>query len=105
MLSWGLLFSLSFMQVLLTNCGIAPGVCNPPNAKFVAGRNCQPRDQWTISGGFCGSVSIQTIALSYGVWISQDLIRKAAPGYYNMYLDTLLIYMCLYRSCWTWESD
>jgi len=32
-------------------------------------------------GGFCGALSIQTIALTQGVWVSQDLIRKAAaPG-------------------------
>jgi hypothetical protein len=31
------------------------------------------------SGGFCGSVSIQSISMSYGAYISQDLIRKAAP--------------------------
>jgi len=37
------------------------------------------REQWSYSGGFCGALSIQSIALSYGVWISQYLIRQAAP--------------------------
>ena len=40
-----------------------------------------PRKQWGDSGGYCGSLSIQAIALSHGVWISQDQVRKAAgPG-------------------------
>ena len=56
-----------------------PGTCSPPEAKFVGGRNVIPRKQWGDSGGFCGSSSIQTIAMSYDAWISQDLIRKAAP--------------------------
>jgi len=43
--------------------------------------NAAPRKQWGDSGGFCGSVSIQVIGLSYGVYHSQDVIRKqAGPG-------------------------
>ena len=65
---------------------VTPGSCQPPSPSsgysFQAGRNTAiPRKQWGDSGGFCGAVSIQTIALSYGAYISQDLIRKAAgPG-------------------------
>lgn len=61
---------------------IAPGVCLPPTSsdytKF--GRTLAvPRKQWGDSGGFCGSLSIQVIGLSYGVYHSQDYIRKCAP--------------------------
>ncbi|GMH56987.1 hypothetical protein TrST_g9702 [Triparma strigata] len=61
---------------------VAPGVCEPPSSteytKF--GRTAAiPRKQWGDSGGFCGSLSIQVIGLSYGVYHSQDSIRKCAP--------------------------
>lgn len=59
---------------------VSPGTCVPPNSKYSAGRiYATPRKQWVDSGGFCGALSIQTLALSYGAYISQDLIRKAAP--------------------------
>ena len=38
-----------------------------------------PRNQWTNSGGFCGSLSTQTSALSFGAYLSQDIIRRNAP--------------------------
>lgn len=43
--------------------------------------NVQSRQQWGDSGGFCGSMSIQAIAMNYGCWISQSQVRRAAgPG-------------------------
>jgi hypothetical protein len=62
---------------------VFPGTCTEPDPAsypFVGGRTAaQPRQQWVESGGFCGAVSIQTIAMSYGAYISQDLVRKNAP--------------------------
>lgn len=58
---------------------VDPGTCTPPASKFVKGRDVVPRYQWTGSGGFCGSSSIQSIIQSFGAYYSQDLIRKAAP--------------------------
>ena len=62
---------------------VYPGTCQAPDPdayKYISGRlTAVPRDQWVDSGGFCGAVSIQTLALTYGAYISQDLIRKAAP--------------------------
>jgi hypothetical protein len=59
---------------------VAPGTCVEPDQTeypHVAGRvHATPRKQWGDSGGFCGALSIQAISLSYGVWHSQDLIRK-----------------------------
>jgi len=61
-----------------THC-VTPGVCTAPDTKYMMRAPVTPRDQWTISGGFCGSLSIQTIALTYGAWISQDIVRKNTP--------------------------
>ncbi|CAF1287533.1 unnamed protein product [Adineta ricciae] len=41
-----------------------------------------PRLQWKHGNGFCGEVSIQSIALKFGAWISQGLIRKINKGEY-----------------------
>ena len=56
---------------------VYPGTCTPPPTKYSWVAPNSPRDQWTIEGGFCGSLSIQSIALTKGAFISQDLIRKA----------------------------
>ena len=40
-----------------------------------------PRIQWDDAGGYCGSMSIQEVALGKGVWLSQQKVRdNAAPG-------------------------
>lgn len=38
------------------------------------------REQWTHAGGYCGENSIQTIALRFGIYASQELIRKFADN-------------------------
>ncbi len=67
-------------------CG-APGICKPPSsALYSTVLPATPRHQWETENGFCGSLAIQTIALTHGVWISEDIIRKNAPpsgGYGN----------------------
>ncbi|MEI6602289.1 MAG: hypothetical protein WCL54_02245 [Clostridia bacterium] len=37
-----------------------------------------PRFQWDNANGYCGETSIQSIALYYGVWVSQQVVRDAA---------------------------
>jgi len=61
---------------------VAPGNCQTPtNALYSSVIPTSPRYQWTTGGGFCGALSIQTVALAHGVWISEDIIRKnAGPG-------------------------
>lgn len=60
---------------------VAPGTCTAPDLAYSAVAPVVPRKQWGNSGGFCGSLSVQAIALTYGTWISQSLVRKAAgPG-------------------------
>jgi hypothetical protein len=55
---------------------VAPGTCTPPKTRFHRLATVIPRVQWIIDGGFCGSLSIQSIALTFGAWISQDRVRK-----------------------------
>lgn len=40
--------------------------------------NLPPREQWANNHGYCGETSIQTDALYYGTYISQELARKIA---------------------------
>lgn len=77
----------SVLSLLLSSCSatddplcVAPGVCEPPDTRYTRGRDVVPRYQWTTSGGFCGASSIQSIIQSFGVYYSQDVIRKAAPS-------------------------
>jgi len=58
---------------------VAPGRCTPPPAKYTKVLPLKPRQQWNINGGFCGALSVQSAALAFGAWISQDLVRKATP--------------------------
>jgi hypothetical protein len=39
-----------------------------------------PRIQWPNANGYCGETSIQSIALYYGTWVSQQLARTLAGG-------------------------
>lgn len=55
-----------------------PGTCVAPTRKYSNVMNVEPRHQWGDSGGYCGSLSVQAIAESYGLWISQTVVRKSA---------------------------
>ena len=57
-----------------------PAVCNPPPAKFVRANLEHPRQQWNYNGGFCGAFSLQTLMMTHGAWVSEDLVRKANIG-------------------------
>mgnify|MGYP000335800443 FL=1 len=60
---------------------VSPATCTAPTAQFKRVMNVQSRQQWGDSGGYCGSLSVQAIAMNYGAWISQTQVRKAAgPG-------------------------
>lgn len=58
----------------------SPGICVEPDSKFKNVYPIKPRMQWNIAGGFCGSLSIQTMLLAKGAWVSEDLVRKANIG-------------------------
>jgi hypothetical protein len=57
-----------------------PSVCEQPLASFVRVQWEHPRVQWNINGGFCGSFSLQTLMMTHGAWLSEDLVRKANIG-------------------------
>merc|ERR1719450_705332 len=59
---------------------VYPEICQKPVRKYSKVLPVQGRFQWDESGGFCGSLSIQTMALTHGAWISQDHVRKANRG-------------------------
>lgn len=96
---------------------VYPGTCIPPARSYTAGRDVVPRKQWGDSGGFCGALSIQAIGLSYGAWISQDLIRKAAPkgeghgnpiqGYEILHsnIEEALANLHFTYDSWDWEGS
>jgi hypothetical protein len=73
------LFSLATLALDQGRC-CQPGVCVEPPSKFKEVLPIQPRKQWNIAGGFCGSLSIQVMMLAHGAWVSEDLIRKANIG-------------------------
>jgi len=54
-----------------------PETCQPPQAINSVVVDIPGRRQWGDRNGYCGSNSVQMIALHYGAWISQDLIRKS----------------------------
>ena len=49
-------------------------------AKGMTMLNLPPRLQWENGHGYCGETSIQTSALYYGTYISQNMARKLAGG-------------------------
>ena len=55
-----------------------PGSCEVPPYVFSAVAATAPRAAWTSSGGYAAAASIQTVALTYGVWVSQSVVRLAA---------------------------
>jgi hypothetical protein len=76
-----LLFVGLFATALADESCVAPGTCTAPSAAaFSAVAPVTPRHQWPDKGGYCGSLSVQAIALSFGAWISEDGVRRAASG-------------------------
>jgi len=75
---------------------VAPGSCSPPQASHsVVIRGPSPGQQWNYDGGFCGAWSTQQCALAHGVYVSQDLVRKAnreSSGPHDMHGNTRLGY-------------
>ena len=60
--------------------------CKKPDKKYSRVLNVKPRIQWDDSGGYCGSLAIQNVALGKGVWVSQAVIRNStvdAGGHTN----------------------
>lgn len=52
----------------------------PPNATFSVALNIPGRHQWADRDGYCGSNSIQMLALHHGVWLSQNIVRNGVTA-------------------------
>lgn len=59
---------------------VAPATCTPPAAIYSRVAPVQSRQQWVNKDGYCGSLSVQASAMAFGMWISQDQVRRAAGG-------------------------
>jgi hypothetical protein len=59
---------------------VEPAVCTPPNSKYSNVLPVQSRQQWTNKDGYCGALSVQASAMAFGMWISEDQVRRAAGG-------------------------
>lgn len=73
----GLLPSVQVRECAYNNtCVCTTTECaGPPSKKYKVVQNVVPRIQWGDAGGYCGSMSIQEIALGKGAWISQQQVR------------------------------
>lgn len=68
------------VSIYSTAACVYPEICQPPATKYSKVLPIRPRMQWNTNGGFCGSLSFQVMAMTYGAWLSQDHIRKANIG-------------------------
>ena len=69
--------------------------CKKPNTPYSRVLPLAPRLQWLIDGGYCGSLSIQSVALLHGAWISQAEVRRhgrPGGGHDNEVVDTNIAY-------------
>lgn len=62
--------------------GVADGGSDAPTdaSHTIIALDIPAREQWLNGGGYCGETSIQSIALFYGAWISQAVVRAVAGG-------------------------
>ena len=72
-------------------------ICNPPSTtiySYSVSLPVLPRIQWWNNGAYCAEVSIQTVLLSKGIYMSQAWIRKHSPysGNKAFFGDELLGY-------------
>lgn len=90
---------------------VAPATCSPPAAVYSVVKPVPSRQQWLDSGGYCGALSVQAIAQSYGIWVSQDQIRKAVDNsshgkmimHYN--IQKALDVLKLTHVDWDWKNS
>lgn len=64
-----------------------------------------PRAQWENANGFCGEMSIQSIALSYGAWISQQVARTVAGGELLLGVNEVTALRALHLDYTLWDSQ
>jgi len=90
---------------------ISPAVCTPPKLNYGLERPVQMRQQWDDSDGYCGALATMSIAMTYGMWISQDEVRKAAGGgghgseIYYANIDKAMDTLKLTHEDWDWRNE
>src|SRR5262249_22321879 len=63
-----------------------------------------PRHQWENDSGYCGETSIQAIALYYGAWISQKVVRDVAGGELLIGVNDETALVALHLAHTTWDT-
>lgn len=64
-----------------------------------------PRQQWENADGYCGETSIQAIALYYGAWISQQVVRTVAGGELLIGVNEETALGALHLAHATWDTS
>lgn len=70
--------ALAAILLLAAACGIFAAI--NANTAELTSLNLPARAQWANNHGYCGETSVQTDALYYGTYVSQDIARKIAGG-------------------------
>ena len=67
---------------------VKPAVCTAPDhAQHSRVMQVGSRSQWEDNGGYCGSLSVQAIAMNFGAYISQDKARCRPRAPYSLLLQ------------------
>jgi len=85
----------------LMDAGIAADGSTPTTVQL----NIPPREQWPNNGGYCGETSLQSIALHYGAWISQDVVRNVAGGELLLGVNEKKALDALHFTYTLWDSE
>jgi hypothetical protein len=64
-----------------------------------------PRQQWENANGYCGEMSIQSIALYDGAWISEQVVRTVAGGELLLGVNELSTLTKLHLDYVEWSSS
>jgi len=84
---------------------VSPATCEAPNSAFSHVASVPSRSQWVSSGGYCGSLSISSILLNFGAYVSQDVVRRAAgAGEHGVEVGTVEIGGALEAMKFEYES-
>jgi hypothetical protein len=77
-----------------------------PDAASPASRQLPipPRQQWENGDGYCGEMSIQSIALYDGAWISEQVVRSVAGGELLLGVNETVALSRLHLDYSAWDS-
>jgi hypothetical protein len=78
---------------------------SPPPGPGARQLDIPPRDQWNNANGYCGETSIQSIALYYGAWVSENVVRTIAGGEVLLGTNATKPLDALHFTYTAWDSD